>query len=62
MLHVGVIARGLRAIAAVLRAASGLDREQHAPLHLIGRVVLAMHGGGAEHKLGERSGVNGFDL
>ena len=41
--HAGVIARGLRAVAAILGAAAGLDRHQRRELHRIGRMVRAMH-------------------
>ena len=46
--------RRLRAIAAILGAAAGLDRQQGAQLHLPRRVVGAVHLGRAEHELDER--------
>ena len=39
----GVIARGLRAVAAVLGAAAGLDRDQRRQLDGVGRVMRAVH-------------------
>ena len=39
----GVIALRLRAVAAVLGAAAGLDRQQRRQLHRVRRVVLAVH-------------------
>ena len=53
-LEPGLGVRRLRAIAAILRAAAGLDRQQGAQLHLARRVMRAMHLRRAEHELGER--------
>ena len=50
----GVIARGLRAVGAVLGAAAGLDRDQRRQLHRVGRVMRAMHVLRAEQEIGER--------
>ncbi len=50
----GVVALRLRAVAAVLRAAAGLDREQRRQLHGVRRVVRAVHLLRAVHELGER--------
>ena len=58
--RVGV--RRLRAIAAILRAAAGLDRQQGAQLHLARRVMRAMHLRRAEHELGERKVEERRDL
>ena len=43
----------LRAIAAVLRAPAGLDRQQSAELDLLGRMELAMDGSRAEEQFGK---------
>jgi len=40
----GVIARRLRAIGAIFRAAAGLDRQQRRQLHAVTRVMGAMDG------------------
>ena len=52
--HAGVVARALRAIGAVLRAAAGLDRQQRRNLHCAGVEIGAMHALRAEHQLRER--------
>jgi hypothetical protein len=44
----------LRAVAAVLLAAAGLDRQQRGKLHGVGIEVLAMHLLGAEQQVVER--------
>ena len=62
MLDVCVIARSLRTIAAVFRTAPGLNREQHAALHLIGRVVFPMHSRSTENERSEWFSIDGFDL
>jgi hypothetical protein len=46
-----VVAGGLRAVAAVFRAAAGLDREQGGALHFLRVEVAAMHLLGAEDEL-----------
>ena len=53
-LDAGVVARRLRAVAAVLRAAAGLDRQQRRQLHRVGREVLAVHLLRAEQQVVER--------
>jgi hypothetical protein len=58
----GVVFRRLRAVRAVLRAASGLHRQQRAQLHFFGLVVLLVHGLRAQHQLRQRQVVNGADL
>jgi hypothetical protein len=45
--------RRLRAVAAILRAAAGLDRKQGGALHGIRVMVLAVHLLGAEHQVVE---------
>ena len=40
--HVGVIARRLRAVAAILRATAGLDRQQRRQLHRVRIVMRSM--------------------
>jgi hypothetical protein len=52
----------LRAIAAIFRAAAGLDRQQRAQLDLAGAMVRAMHLGGAEYQFGERQVEQRRDL
>ena len=42
-LDAGVVARGLRAVAAIFRAATGLDRQQRGQLDILRIEVLAMH-------------------
>ena len=59
---VGLVVRRLRAVRAVLRAAAGLDAEQHAALHLVGRVMRAVHRLRAEHEIRQRRGVDRFDF
>ena len=52
--HAGLVARALRAIGAILRAAAGLDRQQRGNLHL-GRIeIRAVHALRAEHQFRER--------
>jgi hypothetical protein len=41
--HIGCVVGRLRAIAAILRAATGLDGEQHAALNVGGIMPLPMH-------------------
>ena len=53
-LYAGVVARRLRAIRAVFRAATGLDRQQGGHLYRIRIVVLAMHRVRAMQQLVER--------
>ncbi len=43
-IETGVVVTGLRAVLAVFRAGTGLDREQRGNLNTIGVEVLAMHG------------------
>ena len=50
----GLVVRRLRAVGAVFRAAAGLDAQQHAPLHLVGAMMRAVHGLRAEHQIGQR--------
>ena len=53
-IHARVVARGLRAVAAILGAAAGLDRQQGADLDL-GRIeMLAMDAAGTMQQFGER--------
>ncbi len=54
VLDIGVIARRLRAVAAILGAAAGLDREQRADLHRIGVEIFTMHGLRAVDQITER--------
>ena len=54
----GLVVRRLRAVRAVLRAAAGLDAEQHAALHLVRPVVRAVGLLRAEHQIEERRGVD----
>ena len=53
---------GLAAIAAVLGAAAGLDRQQARQLHFVGIEVAAMNGRGAEKEIVEREIVDGLGL
>lgn len=55
---VGVVPRGLGAVAAVLGAAAGLDRQEHADLHLARVVVAAVDLGGAEDQVEDRGAVD----
>ena len=58
----GVVLRRLRAIGAVFRAATGLDRQQGRDLHL-GRIeILPVDLGGAEHQFRERQREQRPDL
>ncbi len=50
----GRVARGLRAVRAVLGTAAGLDRQQRRHLHRVRVVVRAMHRVGAREQVGER--------
>ena len=59
--HARVIARGLRAIAAVLGTAAGLDRQQRGQLDRVGRVVFAMHLLRAEQQVVEWQREQGVD-
>ncbi len=52
--HARVIARRLRAIAAVLGAAAGLDRQQRRELHRVGCMMRAMDLLRAQQQIGER--------
>ena len=58
----GVVARALRAVGAVLRAAAGLDAEQRRHLHLVRVEVAAMGSLRAEHQLGEGQREQHLDL
>jgi hypothetical protein len=51
----GAVARGLRAIAAILRTAAGLDGEQRRALNLVGVEVLAVHLLRAKHQIHQGS-------
>ncbi len=53
-LDAGVVARGLRAIGAILRAAAGLDRQQSRDLHFRRIEILPVDRGCAEHQFRER--------
>ena len=53
-LQAGVVARGLRAVGAVFRAAAGLDRQQGGDLHLVRVEALAVDLSGFVHQVGER--------
>ncbi len=53
---------GLAAVAAVLGAAAGLDREQARELHLVGVEVAPVHGLGAEQKIVEGQVVDRLRL
>ena len=57
-LGAGLVMRALRAIAAVFRAAAGLDRQQRAQLHRVGLVVLAVHLLRALDQIGQRQVVD----
>ena len=61
-IHLGVIARRLRTVRAILGAAAGFDAEQHAALHFVGSMMRAMDLRRAEHQIGERRGVDSFDF
>ena len=50
----GRVARGLRAVRAVLGTAAGLDRQQRRHLHRVRVVMRAMHRVGAREQVGER--------
>jgi hypothetical protein len=50
----GVVAHALRAIGAIFRTGAGLDRQQRAHLHGVGRVPGAVHACAAEDQIGER--------
>ena len=58
----GVVVRRLRAVGAVLRAAAGLDAQEHAALHFVGDVIRAVHRLRAEHQVEQRRRVDRFDL
>ncbi len=53
-IDLGLVARRLRAVGAVLGAAAGLDRQQRAELHLARIVVAAVHLCGAEDQIEKR--------
>src|SRR5215831_19406660 len=52
--------RALRAVAAILRTAPGLDTEQARGFDVIGIAVRPVNALGAEHQIGERHGVKRF--
>ena len=52
--HAGRVARALRTIGAVLRAAAGLDREQRRNLHRARIEIVAVNALRAEHQFGKR--------
>ena len=58
----GVVARRLRAVAAILRATAGLHRQQGADLYFGGIEVLPVRAAGAMQQFGERQVEQGFDL
>ncbi len=58
----GVITSGLRAIAAVLRAAAGFNGEQRGQLHGVGVEVLPVHAVGAVDEVVERQFEQRLDL
>ena len=57
-----LVMRRLRAVGAILRAAAGLDAEQHAALHFIRTMVLAMNELGSKNQIQERSRVDGLNF
>src|SRR5665213_3821847 len=60
--HAGVVTRRLRAIGAILRATTGLDRQQGRDLYFGGIEILTMSRCGAKHQLRERQCKQGFHL
>ena len=52
--HAGIVARALRTVGAILRAAAGLDRQQRRNLHRAGFEIRPVHALRAEHQLRER--------
>ena len=58
-LDAGLVARALRAVRAVFRAATGLHREQRTELDGTGLMVLAVHLLGPKNQLDERQIVEG---
>src|SRR6185295_11577585 len=61
-IDVRVVTRGLRAVRAILRAATGFDAEEHAALYLIRAVMGAMDLRRPEYQAGERRAIDGFDF
>ena len=60
--NIGLVVRGLRTVGAILRAAAGLDAEEHTALHLVGAVVGTLSLLRSEDQIGQRRGVDRFDL
>jgi hypothetical protein len=58
-LGIGVVARRLRAVAAILGATAGLDREQRRALNGVGIEMLAVHALGAPDQIHQRHFVEG---
>jgi hypothetical protein len=56
------MARGLRAIAAILGTAAGFDRQQRGELHRIRVEMFAVQLLRAEHQVGERQFEQGFNV
>ena len=61
-LDTGVVARRLRAVGAVFRAAAGLDRQQRGEFDFGWIEVFAVHGLRAIQQLGQRQGEQRFDV